>query len=160
MLFSRLYQLLLIHSLLFPLYAAAFDHHLYERLPASQPFYLQAGQFVYLYQIPDHHKNGQASIFRPMKDLPAFTELESDLSTLPYISNQSLSTMFSSLDLVDARTTQLPREVQVSRLQIFIGPPEKPPASLLTLYSSVEPVSPELPPPGSTIDTLALPSLK
>ena len=141
MLFSRLYQIFLIHSLLFPLYAAAFDHHLYERLPYSQPFYLQAGQPVYLYQIPNHHNNKQAPISRPTKELLAFTELEPKLSNLIFISSQSLPTrravlpglvvvtelMFSPLDLVEARTAQLPREMRVSKLQVFIGPPEEPP---------------------------------
>src|SRR5262245_46748736 len=141
MLFSRLYQIFLIHSLLFPLYAAAFDHHLYERLPYSQPFYLQAGQPVYLYQVPNHHDKGQAPLYGPMQELLAFTELEPELSALTFISDQSLPTwravlpglvvitelIFSPPDLVEAQTTQLPQEIQVSKLQVFIGPPEEPP---------------------------------
>src|SRR5688500_11498862 len=141
MLFSRLYQIFLINILLFPLYAAAFDHHLYERLPYSQPFYLQAGQPVYLYQIPNHHNNEQSPISRPMKELLAFSELESNLSNLTFISSQSLPTrravlpglvvmtelIFSPLDLIDARTAQFPGEMRVSKLQVFIGPLEEPP---------------------------------
>jgi hypothetical protein len=141
MLLSRLYQIFLIHSLLFPLYAAAFDHHLYERLPYSEPFYLQAGQPVYLYQIPNHHNDGQAPISRPGKGMLPFPEFEPNLSILTFISSQSFSTqkadlpglvviaelMFSPLDLVDARTAQLPEEMLVSKLPVFIGPPEKPP---------------------------------
>jgi hypothetical protein len=141
MLFSRLYQIFLIHSLLFPLYAAAFDHHLYERLPYSQPFYLQSDQPVYLYQIPNHHNNRQAPISRPMNDLLVFTELEPNLSTLTFISSQSLPSrravlpglvviaelMFSPLDLVDARIAQLPQEMLVNKPPIFIGLPDEPP---------------------------------
>jgi hypothetical protein len=138
---SHLYQIFLIHSLLFPLYAAAFDHHLYERLPYSQPFYLQAGQPVYLYQVPHHHNKAQAPVSRPMKDRLAFTELEPDLNELTFISSQPLPSrrailpglvviaelIFSPLDLVDARTTPLPGEMWVSKLPVFIGPPEEPP---------------------------------
>jgi hypothetical protein len=141
MLFLRLYQIFLIHSLLFPLYAAAFDHHLYERLPYSQPFYLQAGQPVYLYQVPYHHDNRQVPISRLMKGLLAFTEVQPELSTLTFISRQPLPTrrgvlpglvmitelMFSPLDLVDVQTAQFPEETWISKLPIFIGPPEEPP---------------------------------
>ena len=154
MLFSRLYRIFLINSLLFPLYAAAFDHHLYERLPYSQPFYLQAGQPVYLYQIPNHHSNGQAPISGPMIEWLAFIELEPNLSTLTFISNPSFPTqravfpglvviaelMFSPPDLVDARTTQLIGERLISKLQVFIGPPEEPPRCQLFI-NRVDPVS-------------------
>ena len=141
MLFSRLYQIFLIHTLIFPLYAAIFDHHLYERLPYSQPFYLQAGQPVHLYQASHHHDNGQRPISRSIESLLAFNEVQPDLSPLTFISRQPLPSrravlpglvvvvelMFSPLDLVDARTTELPGEGPISKPLVFIRPPEEPP---------------------------------